>query len=229
MLIIIDKKIPDQTKASLRKYGDLLEMETNGIVYDAISGHPDVFFCQAGDVLLADPKRGYAEIKKYDKWEKGRIISGHQPLGDRYPETARYNAVVTENCLIHNLEITDRSILMFCSQKEHIHVEQGYTRCNLLALKNDHFITSDKGIEKTLTQKNKKVLFVDPKGIELPGYPHGFFGGACGIWNNKVFVIGELGFMDHSYKIREFINHLNYEIIELYKGPPFDGGGILFV
>ena len=44
MLIIADKKILEQAKTNLQKYGDLFLLETKGITAESISGHPDIFF-----------------------------------------------------------------------------------------------------------------------------------------------------------------------------------------
>ena len=34
MLIIVDKKVPDQARRKLTEYGNLIELETSGITYD---------------------------------------------------------------------------------------------------------------------------------------------------------------------------------------------------
>lgn len=148
-------------------------------------------------------------------------------VGKKYPHTAHYNAVVTDTFLIHNPKYTEPTILSECSSLELIEVKQAYTRCNVLALPNDRFITSDKGIEKALQRKGLEVLYTDPKGILLPGFKNGFFGGACGIYNQQVFFIGKLDHFPEGENVRDFLE--GYEIIELYDGPLFDGGSILFL
>jgi hypothetical protein len=60
MLNIIDKKIPEEAKKNLAEAGlhpdySLLELETEGLVYPAISGHPDIFFCQTPQTLVIAP------------------------------------------------------------------------------------------------------------------------------------------------------------------------------
>lgn len=110
-----------------------------------------------------------------------------------------------------------------------IHVDQGYCRCNLLALKNDHYITSDPGIYKTLQRLHLNALLVSPEGIHLEGFPHGFFGGCCGVWEEKVFVNGSLNLYKDGDRAREYLDKLGYKIVELYDGPLMDCGSILFV
>jgi len=230
MLIIIDHKIPDPAKERLAEYGKLVEITTSGITYEAISGHPDVFCCKVGEeVILVNRKMEDWKDGGMGKWGNGVFGWGELLVGAEYPETAHYNAVVTDTCLVHSLKYTDPVILKKCKDLEQIHVEQGYCRCNVLPLKDDHFITSDKGIWKTLSQHGKNVLFVDPKGIRLPGFSHGFVGGTCGILEKNLFVIGRLERWNDGKLVRDFVERLDYEIVELYDGPLFDGGGIIFI
>jgi hypothetical protein len=108
-----------------------------------------------------------------------------------------------------------------------VHVDQGYCRCNLLPLKNDHFITSDEGIYKVLKRHTDHILKVTTNGIILEGHKHGFFGGCCGVFEDKVFLIGSLKHYEDGGKVEDFLKNLGYEIVELYDGPLFDGGGII--
>ncbi len=110
MLIIIDSKSPEPSKKKLKKYGDLLEFSTSYITYDSISGHPDVFFCKMNDKLIIAPNTPekvieYLGLKGID------FAKGEKGVGRKYPDSAIYNAVVTEKNLIHNIQITDKSII----------------------------------------------------------------------------------------------------------------------
>ncbi|MCF8296239.1 MAG: hypothetical protein K9J13_01725 [Saprospiraceae bacterium] len=227
MIIIADKKIPEEAKISLSNFGELIELSTSNITYEAISGHSDVFFCKTKNNLIVAPNlpKNYLQILKERKIP---FAFGNENVQSKYPTTALYNAVVTENYLIHNIKITDKVILENTKELKQIHVKQAYTRCNLLPLKNDSFITSDKGIYQTLVKENLNVLFVSPKGILLEAFENGFFGGACGLCDNKVFIIGSLKYFPEGEKARAFLNKLNYEIIELYDGPLIDGGSLVF-
>jgi hypothetical protein len=245
MLIVVDHKISDKAKAKLTAYGQLLELKTEGITYPAISGHPDIFFSQSpGKLIVAPnlPQRYFDQLKA----NKIDFITGELPVGPEYPASARYNAVATENYLIHNLRHTDPVITRTAKDLIPIHVDQGYCRCNLLPLKDDHFITSDKGTYKiqnskfkiqnlknnpnsTFNIQNSTFLYVSPEDILLEGFPHGFFGGCCGVWEDKVFINGSLNFYKDGEKVRDFLNELNYRIIELDNGPLVDIGSLFFI
>ena len=227
MLIIIDKKIPAEAKEKLKEYGELLELETDGIVYDSISGHPDIFFCNLEDAIVYAPNlpEKYLEPLK----ERGiKLIKGELPLGKKYPETAKYNAVFTGDTLYSNFRYTDSVITNNIGDAELTHINQGYARCSLIPLGNDNFITSDEGVKRTLERFDKNALYVNPEEILLPGKRHGFIGGCCGVYAEKVFFIGSLSHLQDGEKVKQFINESGLEVVELYDGELFDGGSILF-
>jgi len=228
MVVIADKGIPEKAKEKLGQYGQLILLETNGIVYDSISGHPDIFFCKINDQLIIAPNLPESYKKKLLDLNIS-FIEGEENVGIKYPESAKYNIVTTDKYLMHNFRYTDSCITNLEEDLDLIHLNQGYSRCNLLSLKDDHFITSDEGIKRVLQNYRLEVLFVSPEDIQLSGFKHGFFGGTCGVWGNSVFILGSLKNYKDGGKVKAYLQSLNYEIIELYDGPLYDGGSILFL
>jgi len=109
MLILCDSKMPEEAKSKLSAYGEVVEFATEGITYKAISGHPDIFFCPspAGLVVAPNLPEKYFKILK----QKGvKYMTGLSPVGQKYPESARYNAMFAGKLLIHNPDISDPSI-----------------------------------------------------------------------------------------------------------------------
>jgi hypothetical protein len=228
MLIVGDANIPNPAIDQLSNFGQFVPFKTNGLVYDAVSGHPDLFFCEIDDQWVMAPNLPEPYHRIFAN-EKIKMQSGAQAVGNTYPDTARYNAVATKNHVIHNLKATDKVIENLASEKLSIHVNQAYTRCNLLPLSNDRFVTSDEGIYKTLSKARIEIYYFSPEGILLPGFRNGFLGGCCGIIGNQIFIIGQLRYYPEGEKLRMLLQNLNYEIIELYDGPLFDGGSLFFI
>ncbi len=227
MIFIIDKKLPQQAKDRLAAYGDILELETSGITYDAISGHPDIFFCHTPEGLVTAPKLPGKIISKL-QLSGVKTIPGIAMPGTKYPKSAIYNALVTDKYLIHNTKVSDESIIKACSKLEAVHVNQAYTRCNLLAL-HDMYITSDTGIYKTLLQRGFDVHLFSSDEVVLPSFPHGFLGGACGVSEDKLLLCGSLKHFAEGERLRHLVKKAGYKPIELYDGPPVDGGGIIAI
>ncbi len=224
-IIIADKRTPLPAKNILKQIGILTLIESEPTVYKAIAGHPDIFICQGSDAVVVSPSLPeniihQLELRNY------KIYKGTAVPGKAYPASAIYNAVVTDDLLIHNLKITDQSILKVFSSRKAVHVNQGYTRCNLLHL-NKGFITSDRGIEKTLTAEGFNMLYVDPLPVVLKGHKHGFFPGCCGVMDNSVLICGSLNYHPQAEEIREFIASADMKVHELFDGKLTDIGSIL--
>ena len=228
MFILSDSRIPKSAKEKLSEYGEVIPFSTEGITYESISGHPDIFFCQVNGQLIVAPN---LPDKYKNILSKNAIsfIQGEMPVENKYPGTSRYNIVATDKYLIHNFRYTDSVITDAGDDLELIHSGQGYTRCSLLSLRNNCFITSDLGINRVLNGFRLETFYIEPDNIILPGMKHGFFGGACGIFENKVFIIGKLSSLKNGVALQKYFNNLDYQIIELYDGLLFDGGSIFFI
>lgn len=228
MLIIVDQKIPFKAKEALKKHGELLELSTTDITYEAISGHPDIFFTQVKDQLIIAPNLPQNYIDILDKHQLNYVL-GEEAVGEKYPVSSKYNVVCNDQYLIHNFRNTDSVITQTGEDHDLIHVDQGYTRCNLISLNKNAYLTSDKGIAKVLDRYHLSNVYVNPKSIELPGFNHGFFGGCCGVYEQKLFVLGSIDQLEEKSALRKFLEVNEIELIELYQGPLFDGGSILFL
>jgi len=228
MLIVIDKRIPQEAKVNLSKYGKIVEFSTQGITYEAISGHPDIFICQSSNSIICAPNLPKVFIDLFKK-ENVKMKFGEFPVEYKFPKTAFYNCVITDNQIFHKKKHTDSIIIKTFSSHEFISLPQAYTRCSLMALPSGGFITSDKGIEKILRKRNFEVAYFSPEKILLPGMLHGFIGGALGVYSDKLFVIGNPEKHSWGSEFKAFLNQQNIELISLYDGQLFDGGGIFFV
>lgn len=227
--IIADSRMPEEAKRNLKKLGDVLFLNPTDITYKSISAHPDIFFFQTKDGLIHAPnapKRIVKELKK----KKIKLTEGKKEVGKKYPETVPYNAVGIGDTLIHNLKHTDETILSL--YENHIQVNQGYTRCNLVALKENVFITSDEAISHIETYGSTSVqasiFYIDPKQIKLEGHDHGFFPGCCGVWKNNLIVCGSTKYLKEKEELDKFLKDNGFNLIELYDGELVDVGSVFF-
>ena len=242
--IIADGRMPEEAKKNLKKLGDVLFLNPTETTYKSISAHPDIFFFQTEDGLIYAPNAPKKIVKELKK-RKIKLTEGRKEVGKKYPETVPYNAVGIGETLIHNLKHTDSTILSL--YENHIHVNQGYTRCNLVALNENAFITSDVAIcrdastmsfikqnENSFTEDivdtsvQKFVLYIDPKQIKLEGHDHGFFPGCCGVWKNNLIVCGSTKYLKEKEELDRFLKDNNFNLIELYDGELVDVGSVFF-
>ncbi len=230
MLIITDRKIPAKAAETLAGLGEVLFVDTKGITYDAVSGHPDVFMCQLNEVVVVAPNAP-GSLTKALELHGIRVIPGETPVGSRYPGTAAYNAVCSGSALLHNFRYTDPVITALAADLDMdlIHLNQGYSRCNLLPLPDGSFITSDEGIERVLASRGLEVLKVDPEGILLPGFRHGFIGGTAGSRGDTIYFTGSLDLFPDGEPIHSFLAARGFRLVELYDGPLADVGSLFFL
>ena len=228
MLIIVSKDIGREALKHLENYGKVVLFETQGITYSAIENHPDIYFCPYNKQIIAAPNTPSQIIAALNTFNV-EVISGKKHIGKVYPQTAYYNAVISNQYLIHHLSFTDTVIKNSTQHLSHIHINQGYTRCNLLALPNNSFITSDKGIAKTLRENDIDTLYVNPESIYLRSFAHGFFGGCCGIAVPYFFINGSLKYFSEKDSIECYIDNAGLKLVELSRGRPEDIGSLFFV
>lgn len=213
--IIASATMPAEAREKLETLGNVVWLEPSGLAYPSISSHPDIFFFCDNE---RDCKSIICASNTPDEWiEKIKLplIKGDKPVGKKYPETVHYNAVGIDNILIHNLQFSDEKLW---NKSLQINVNQGYTRCNLLALNETNYITSDLGIKKTLESHGFDVFYVDPQQIMLPGQKYGFFPGCCGLSGDNVVICGSLNHLKECKELKKFIRRNKMKITELYSG-----------
>ncbi len=229
MLAIIDARSSKEAKENLSKYvDDILFFETSEITYNSISGHPDIFIFQNNDNLIIapnSPNQLFRFLKKYEiKFQIGNIH-----VDDSFENSVKYNCVASDNYLLHKIGFTEDLILKNNTDKTFINFPQAYTRCSMIHLYDDIFISSDLGIKKVLDSNNIKNFYFSPEDIQIFDHKNGFFGGTCGVSGNKIFFNGNIDKHKDGRTFRIFLENLNFEIICLHQDFLYDGGGIFFI
>lgn len=228
-MFIVSKDISGQAREKLMPYGELLLFESQNIVYPAIQNHPDIFLTALNNKSIVyapnTPPAIIGAIKKGDI----TAYKGLTPVKNRYPFTAHYNAVVTEHSIIHKMNYTDTVLKETCAHLQVFNVRQGYCRCNLIALDDNRFLTSDKGIDKVLTANKKEVLYINPTPISLKGFSNGFFGGCCGLSDTHFFINGSLDYFKEAEVVKTFVKKSGRTIVELTDGRPEDVGSLIYL
>lgn len=194
-------------------------------VYNEVSTHADIHMCQLG------------------LWEKSQLFPGNtKKLGRNYPGNIIYNAVCTGKYFIHNLRYTDPQLLEAAKLWHEtsfpgqpfikIDVKQGYTRCCCLPVDDSSFITSDRGIARSLEKTGACVLTIREGNIALPGFDYGFIGGCAGhiIIDGRRTVIfnGNLSSHPDYEKIAAFIKDRDIDLKFFEDHTLTDIGSILY-
>lgn len=128
----------------------------------------------------------------------------------------------------HNEKFTTKEIFEKLKlNREYLKINQGYANCSMICFEN-HIITSDEGIYKTLKAQNINVELVTTEGIFLNGYKKGFIGGTCGfIFDDILLFYGDVTkYRDYDI-IKRIADEENVKILYPKDETFVDLGGII--
>ena len=236
MFILHDKRIPESYTNELKKHLPVSVFLGFGPedtkVYSSISCHPDIYFFQldAGTIVHA-PGIDRSFLEKLRACGVNLVSGEKDPLGE-YPSTALYNAARVGDKIFLNKKHADKKVLE-AAEKEGlaiIDVPQGYTRCSVLAVSGNAFITSDRKIAVSGRDNGFEVLEVNSDCVELLGENHGFIGGGGGMNPyGELVILGDTKFHPDGQKINDFINIHSRGFIFTENLPLLDAGSLFFL
>ncbi|MBK5261325.1 MAG: hypothetical protein JJE17_01980 [Peptostreptococcaceae bacterium] len=163
----------------------IVEIKSTDQVYESISSHPDIFMCKIND----------------------EIIQSEYDLGYSYPDNVKYNGVQIGKYFIHHTGYTASKLISAVKAADlmTVHVSQGYTKCNIVAVDENSIITSDEGIRNKLVPLSLDVLLISTGNVKLKGFSYGFLGGASGRVGDSIVFNGDLSAHPDFIKISDFI------------------------
>lgn len=215
MICNISENAPD----ILTEYIKSQECEIRYIKYkpdSPIGTHPDLYMCKLG--VNDNAPIFYGDVNN---------------IGNTYPNDAIYNAACTGKFFIHNMKITAPDLLKEISNIDNffediekdniksnenfkdiailrniipIHVNQGYSKCNICIVDENSIITEDPGIAKACTKSGVDVLKISRGYVRLPNFEYGFIGGASGRINDILIFNGNLSIHPDFENIKEFVH-----------------------
>lgn len=231
-LVVVDSRISAVSANSLEKLGArILRMPAHPALYDAVCCHPDMMLHHIGDDIIVHAPGTDEKLLNELRTYGFTLVQGQKALAGTYPGDIAYNVARVGKYYFHNLRHTDPTIVNLLESKgiEPVHVEQGYTKCSVLAVDENSIITTDAGITNAAERKGFDVLFLKCEdSIRLPGLNYGFIGGACGMLSDKLLVInGALSKMRDNESFNSFLSKRQIQIAELSDEDVIDIGSIL--
>lgn len=225
---VVDYRTDKKAVDALKAYGfDVVLTKKLKKLNPAVDGHTDLQIIKVKDEFIACP-----ECFNYYKDKLNvNLICGNSELDFEYPKDIFYNAAILGEFAVHNFQFTD-SVLRECIKRNflfEINTKQGYSKCSICVVSDNAIITEDENIYKAVSEFEIDVLKINKGDIKLKGFNYGFFGGATGLFENKLFINGELKYHIDADKIKQFCEKYNKEVIELKKGEITDIGSILFI
>ena len=226
--VVADYKTDISAVKALEAYGfNVIFTKQIDKLHPSVDGHADLQLSAVGkDIVVCEENYEYYKNKLTES-----IKCGTSKLNEKYPFDIAYNAAILGKYAIHYFKFTD-AVLRECIKKNflfEINTKQGYSKCSICIVSDNAIITEDDNIIKSIKNTDIDVLKISKGSVKLNGMNYGFFGGATGLYENKLFINGELKFHEDNIKIKEFCKKHKVEIIELKKGELYDIGSIMFI
>lgn len=226
--VVVDYKIDTEAVNTLKFYGfNIIYTKKQKQLYSAVDGHADLQLVKVGnDIIVSKENFNY-----YKKLINSDLKCGDSELKAEYPFDIAYNAAIFGKYAVHYFKYTD-SVLKEAIKKHNlleINTKQGYSKCSICIISDNAIITEDENIIKSFKNYDIDILKICKGSVKLDGMNYGFFGGAAGIFDNQLFINGELNFHSDCLKIKAFCKKHNVNIIELKTGEIYDIGSIVFI
>lgn len=192
--------------------------------------HADLGICIVNKNTAVCPPDSFLYYKKELSPYGFTVIQGNSSLQCNYPGDSAYNVgIVGKKCFL-NKSVCDSLLYDILTSEgyEIINVRQGYAKCSICPIDENTLITGDKSIQKAAEKAGMDVLLIRNDGIFLEGYNNGFFGGCCGMADNKTLLVnGSLDTFPDKNILTEFLNLKGINIKSIKEGVLTDIGSLL--
>ena len=227
-LAVVDARCDARLLSRLGEYAEeVFLFRTQGITYESVSCHPDVFVYQDSATTLLAPNAPQALAEKLASLAVP-FHWGGSPVGESLKNSCLYNCVSTDTCLFHRKGYTDEALLALNRDKRFVELPQSYTRCSMFPLSDHAFITSDAGIHKALERAGFASFLFSPAEIRIPVHAYGFLGGTCGRWGDQLFSLGNPLRHKDGEELLRFVEANGLVPVSLSDDYLYDGGGVFF-
>ena len=233
---IVDGRISSPMEAGLLRHGfHALKLTENRRLSAAVASHTDMLVLRIGRELFSTAE--YCEENEELFLNIRKLLPSYSLRFTADEQSAEYPDDVALNALVLGKRIFAREKSLSALVKERaerleykiINVNQGYPACTALRLNDGAVITADCGMARILTEHGIRVTLIDEGGISLPPYSYGFIGGAAGVFDNKLYFLGDHKTHPSAKSIENAAQREGLTVVDLAPGVTLcDLGGILF-
>ncbi len=198
---VVSSSMPTSAKEDLRPLvRDIIVLHPDPQLPSPVSSHPDMLLFSLGDTLIT--YRSYyaiaqAAMDKLLAYTGLHLVLTDHPHGAVYPGDVGLNALPlspptkTGGYLFARPASLAPEVTAWASAFDYriLPVKQGYAGCSGLAV-GGTLVTADPSLHRAAVAVGIPVVSVAQEGILLPGYDHGFIGGAGGVFGGAVLFCG---------------------------------------
>ncbi|MCL1833024.1 MAG: hypothetical protein FWG49_00825 [Leptospirales bacterium] len=228
--VITDPRLDEECKKNLERAGfRVIAAALTDLVDTPISGHPDIQMFLHEKNLFVHPDMDKKFIKSIERYVN--VIQCSSKLNKNYPDDIPYNIALVGNFAIHKKGFTDKTVRDYLLNNgiAVVDAKQGYAKCSTLIVNENSIITSDRSISDAAKGVGIDALLISDNYIELPGYNHGFIGGASGSCGDAIYLTGRIDHHPNRDDIKSFIASKNMQLKILSSKGLIDAGSLFFV
>lgn len=238
--LIVNKDMRQIEKNYLKSLGYILiYTNKNKNIYDEISSHVDIFCCKVGKNLILEPNFFNTLVSFSEYTDIQNLVSVIKGKTDVVTCNTAYNSCVTSKYAMLNFKNTDNMILKNISKINiaKINIKQKYSKCSILSLNSNSFVTCDQGIAKVLKNYSGiDLLYLESSDFDIKllnngkySKMSGFIGGATCVISNKVILFGDAKNIKQRsrQKLIDFVYKKNLEFVDFKGLDIIDYGGIV--
>lgn len=228
--VIIGSEYPLISDA-IRNLGiQAIELPVNSDIPAPVRSHADMsaYYCGSGELILSGSIYPKCCISDFPSGIKLRRAAAEQTK--TYPHDISLNACEIGNNIICRRASTDPVILEYAESrgKRIIYSRQGYAKCSVCVLDEQHIITADSSIAAAVSSAGIDALLIEPGFFRLHGYDYGFIGGSCfKISRDMIAFTGSLDGHSDKGKILEYIEKNGLNTVFLTDAPCLDVGSVI--
>ena len=235
-IALTDTRISQKCERALEIRGfHVIKMPPMSSLPEAMASHPDMLLAFLDGTILTSAE--YCDTAAYVFCEIRELLPNIKirfcdtAQGKEYPFDAVYNVLVVGKKLFCRAKTVAKEILEFAEEHgyEVIDVKQGYPACTTLTIGDRCAITADAGMKKALYESGIPVATIENGNILLPPYEYGFIGGAAGVYQDKVYFLGNLDLHPSASIIKEACIRAGATPISLSDEELSDLGRIIFL
>ncbi len=226
MLAYLSQNADKRIFEALQQEGfEAIPLAPFGALSHPVDTHADMLLLSVGNVVFVH-KNYEIDLSAFEN-----VIHIDEPLGNKYPNDVLLNIAIVGKNVFANIKNASKTILKYLEDNGFAihHVSQGYAHCSTCIVDENAIISADIGIINAAKNVGIDTLKIDEGHISLPPYNHGFIGGTCGSYANKIYFCGSLDTHPNGNEIREFCIKHGKDAISLSDTPLIDVGGILFI
>ncbi len=187
---------------------EIIQSKINNSVDSRIAEHTDLSVHHLGNnEILIDYSQ--KELKEHLEQigMKVTVCGNSQNKIKTYPEDCALNCARLGNRMFANKNSIEQNLVNYINSNEIelIYVKQGYSKCSILIIDEDTFITDDESIFKQGLINSFNCIKINKGSVKLNGFDYGFIGGCGGLIDKK-----------HLIFFGDITKHTNYEQIKVF-------------